>query len=219
MQPRPAAAPLRPPLRPRPPVMLPDAPTAPVRRPGNPALEINNIHGPRGYDCGRSEWGIQWILARKSEAGGHVVQHVVTSYAIQDATGHDVTVRIMGQAKSDFWEAWPFNPGQKVTTFAESGDVEDDNYTTMGMTFGKTMGVIVITGDAKFYEGLTELPGGFRKNNPATFAGPLASTTTDPGLREGSASVAHNLTVMWDCTEPETGFNHDTDIVSHAPRV
>lgn len=183
----------------------------PLKGGGTQALTISNVRGPKAANCGSYEWVIQWVLAQKSTAGGHAVQHLTAAYDIKDAAGKDVTVATMGQAKWDYWEAWPFNANQKVTTFAEGGDIEDDGYSDKDM--GSTKGRIVVTGDAQFFEGLNPLPTVFKKNNPATQAGILASSTTDPKLTGGTASVAHNLTVEWDCAATSS----PTKIASHSP--
>ena len=202
-----------------PPSTAPPITTPPVTAPpdavpmdggGVQALSFSSVRGPTPANCGSYEWVIQWHLARASAAGGHAVQHLKADYDIKDKDGKDVTVAKMGQAKWDFWEAWPFNAGQKVTTFAQGGDREDDTYKDKDM--GATKGRIVVTGDARFHEGLNTLPAVMKKNNPQTQAGILASSITDPGLTGGTPSVAHNLTVEWDCTSASS----PTKIVSHS---
>lgn len=176
-----------------------------------PSLGIKNVRGPTAQNCGAYEWVIQWVLSAISKKGGHVVQHLIADYDIKDSAGNDVTVAKMGKKKWNFWEAWPVNAGKKVSKWAEGGDVEDDTYVDGALP--GTRGKLVVTGDARFYDGLTTLPSGFKVNNPATQAGILPSTTSDPNLSGGSANVDHDLTVEWDCTSGTS----KTKIVSHTP--
>jgi len=105
-----------------------------------------------------------------------------------------------------YWEAWKVDVGKSVP------NPSDDNFDDPGCGSG-TGGTDVITGTARFYENLT-LPADFKPNNPATFAGSLSSTTTDPKLSGGTAPFSHTLSVKWNCC-PNT--KNKSTIVSHNP--
>jgi hypothetical protein len=93
------------------------------------------------------------------------------------------------------------NKKKKVTDFAQDGDLEDDEYSRKNQ--GKcTTGLDHITGEARFYEGLTqnELEDkGFKRNNPELGTGLLLATDKDPKLPGGTATDNHSLSADWFC--------------------
>jgi hypothetical protein len=117
-------------------------------------------------------WQIQWQLSAPSQAGGWIVQHVVTS----------------GRKPSqyqDYYEAWQVLPGSQFSVYADSEDPADDTF----------VGFSTVISSAAFYEGLN-LPAGFIQNNPATAAGILYSTTNNPNLYGGTAPVYRIYSVL-----------------------
>ena len=109
---------------------------------------------------------------------------------------------------SRYWEAWPVNPGQSTTTYAEGGDVEDDTYAFPTLGPG-TKGQSGSAGQAEFYEGLT-LPPSFKVTNAAP-AWILPITRSTPKLKGGTGSIPHTLLATWDSTKQDaTGKPDET---------
>jgi len=100
------------------------------------------------------------------------VQHVVTSG------------QTLSQSK-DYYEAWQVLPGSQVSIYAYSEDPADDTF----------VGLSTIIASAAFYEALN-LPAAFILNNPATNAGTLYSTATNPNLYGGTAPVYRIYSVV-----------------------
>jgi hypothetical protein len=97
-----------------------------------------------------------------------------------------------------YWEAWPINAGQSVTTYAEeNNDVEDDTYGSVSEA-DNSKGSLTIAGRAEFYEGAT-LPADMKPTNTAP-AWILPFTRKNPNVAGGTGAIDHNLTVTWDCT-------------------
>jgi RHS repeat-associated protein len=166
-----------------------------------PKLTLKTIKGPTAGNCGAFAWVIQWILDKPTKKGGWVVQKVDVSFDVKDCDDNKLDVKKASGGKIDpawwpLWEAWEIHKGQKVTTYAETGDTEDDTYASGG--FGEcTKGTHKITGSADFYDGLT-LPKDFKATGkPPT--GILPTTQKDPGLKGGSGAINHNLTATWNC--------------------
>jgi hypothetical protein len=173
---------------------------APAAAGVKPKLSKKTVKGPNPVDCGGFEWVIQWVLDNPSPAGGWVVQHVDFNFNVTDCK--DVALdpkKTYGMSNISFWEAWEVHKNQKVTTYAEGGDVNDD---TFGAPPGgkDTKGNITINGLADFYEGLA-LPKSFTvTNKPPAWILPM--TTADPGLKGGSGAISHTLKAEWDCCPP-----------------
>jgi hypothetical protein len=206
------------------------------------ALLISTTSAPTEKNCGGYEWHTSWLLAKDSDAGGHIVQHIVVDYDIQNFLNMDITAGVV-KKHWNYWEAWPVKAGEGTarmipptpvpavgpapaphgTAPVTKGGKPAPNfpvpYSAGDDTFGDpetgggTKGKIVVTGNAKFYEGLVALPPHFIANNPDTQARSLPSTTTDPKLAGGTPDVDHNLTVEWDCRFSIS----KTKIVSHKP--
>jgi hypothetical protein len=170
--------------------------TAPPATP--PRLSKSVVSGPTAYDCGGWKWVIQWKLDKPTTVGGWVVQRVDARRDVKDAKGKAVPVgKHWNPAWTPYWEGWKINAGQSVTTYAETGDLEDDTYS--GTAGGdNTKGTFTMTGKADFYEGAT-LPKHMKATNkpPAWI---LPFTKTDPKLTGGTGAIDHDLTATWDCT-------------------
>jgi len=193
----------------------------------------NKSGGPIALDCGGYDWQTAWLLAMNSEAGGHIVQHVVVDYDIKNVFGWDVTALYVKKKHWSFWEAWSINAGEGATAPVSSvapttpvkGGTPTPDFSVPPSPYVAgydqfadpetpgTKGRIVVSGDAQFYEGLATLPPDFVPQNTETQAQTLPSTTADPKFTGGTANVDHDLTVEWDCTLS----SGKTKIVSHTP--
>ena len=114
-------------------------------------------------------WQIQWKLSSPSKSGGWIVQQI-------NATS-------TSGANTTYWEAWQVGANSSVTTYAASGDPNDDLF----------RGFSSITGSARFYQGLN-LPDSFVPNGVGP-AGILPATTTDPNL--GCVNASPLVTRRW----------------------
>jgi hypothetical protein len=166
--------------------------------PTPPKLTKSVVSGPIDYDCGGWKWVIQWKLDKATTVGGWVVQRVDAVRNVTDKKGKKVPVgKGWNPAWTPYWEGWKINPGQSVTTYAETGDLEDDTYS--GSAGGdNTKGTFTMTGKAEFYEGAT-LPKSMKPTNKAP-AWILPFTKKDPKLQGGTGAIDHDLTATWDCT-------------------
>jgi hypothetical protein len=124
---------------------------------------------------------IQWRLAQRSQRGGYIIQSIDTS--------------VDGVRDYQLLEAWRVNPGQTITTYAQTGDIYDD---TFNFPFEPgTTGTRTVTARAAYYEGYT-LPPAFTPGG-ARQAGILPSTTnmsiqlpTPTGV-----GVTRSITINW----------------------
>lgn len=159
-----------------------------------PKLSHKTVQGPTAGSCGGYSWTVQWTLDKPSCTGGWIIQKLEFNEAILKCKGNKKTKT--GFAKwVPYWEAWPVKKGQKVTTYAEGGDVMDDTY-SLG-ELAETKGQVVEKGTAAFHEGL-KLPSGF-KADPSSPAGILPMTKSDPGVGSGTGAIDHTLKASWDC--------------------
>jgi hypothetical protein len=163
-------------------------------------LGKTTVAGPTALKSGSFTWVIQWVLDKPSPKGGCIVQGVHTTIDVKDDKGAKVDVKTktgVDPANWPLWELWEVKKGQKVTTYAETGDTADDTYAmpTMG---AKTKGTISIKGSAEFYEGLAR-PSSF-KATPGSPAGILPIMRSAPTLAGGTGAISHNLTATWDST-------------------
>jgi hypothetical protein len=95
-----------------------------------------------------------------------------------------------------YWEAWQVRQGQRVTTYAQNGDANDDEFANASYSAG-SKGFVTEAGSAQFYSGLA-LPNSFAPHNVDP-AGILPSTNANPGgLAGGTGAIDHNLTATWD---------------------
>jgi hypothetical protein len=150
-------------------------------------------------DCGEFDWTVQWTLDKPTTVGGWVIQKVEIDRDVKKCDDTAAPVVGLDPAWYPLWEAWRIRKDQKVTTYAEGGDREDDGYGSAGQP--GTKGSLKVRGRAEFYEGLT-LPSSFRVSNRAP-AWILPSTTTAPRLTGGTGAIAHDLLATWDCCTGE----------------
>jgi hypothetical protein len=123
----------------------------------------------------------------------------------------------------DFFEAWSVSAGAQAPLLIPDIPPRHDLY--FNEELDETRGSVVMTGKARFQEGLTTLPPEFQPDNPDTLAGSLPSTTSAacpacagllaPGLFGGTSIVDHNLTFEWDCCPGSA--NRRTRVTRHAP--
>lgn len=171
-------------------------------------LGKTTVSGPTGLKSGSFSWVIQWVLDKPSPKGGCIVQGVETAFDVKDSADKAVDVKAttgVNPGNWPLWELWEVNKGQKVTTYAETGDTADDTYGMPEMG-AKTKGSITIKGTAEFYEGLAK-PASF-KVTPGSPAGILPIVRSKPTLSGGTGAISHDLTATWD----STGSNDKTTI-------
>ncbi|HEX5417670.1 MAG TPA: hypothetical protein VFZ25_18590 [Chloroflexota bacterium] len=164
--------------------------------PAPPGLTKKTVQGPDAHDRGGYNWVVQWELDKPSPKGGWIVQGVNVAGKIQDKDGKAIPTG--WDAYVPYWEAWQVHAGQKVTTYAEGGDVLDDTFSNPSYAAG-SKGEVSETGTPQFYEGLT-LPSSFKANGVAP-AGILPATKSDPGLSGGSGVISHSIKATWDSSK------------------
>jgi hypothetical protein len=164
---------------------------------------FKTVHPAKGLKNGSFSWTVQWELDKPSTAGGWIVQGVSTNFDVKNAGGTKVEPSTKGVDTSwwPMWEAWKVNPGQKVTTYAQDGDLDDDTYGMPSMG-DHTKGEIKVNGTAEFYEGLT-LPPAFKVTNQAP-AWVLPMSKTSQTLAGGTGPIDHSIVATWDSTPPST---------------
>ncbi len=179
-------------------IYVPVAGTIPVSS-QNPA--INTLYGgPSDLGCGGVEWLVEFKLPAKAEGDGWIIQQIQRSYDIRKRDG-SVADANLNAPKPTFWEAWPVKKGDVLTSnrfdATADGRTYDDSFDQP--TRPNLKGTFKVVGLVKFYE--VTLPSDFIKQNPATRAEDLRSTTNKPAFWDGTGTV-HNLTTTWDCTDP-----------------
>jgi len=166
-----------------------------------PKLSKKTISAPTTSKHGGFNWVVQWKLDKASPKGGWIVQKVRANFDVKDDKNASIDVKANTGGAIDpgwwtMWEAWPVKPGKNVTTYAsDDSDPEDDTYGLPGHG-NNTKGKQEILGDAEFFEGV-DLPSSFKVTNKAP-AWILPTTKSDPGMANGSGSIAHNITATWD---------------------
>jgi hypothetical protein len=178
-----------------------------VPAPGTAPASTQNpkIHtlygGPEDFGCGGMEWLVEFELPRPAEGDGWIIQQIQRSYDIRKADG-SVADGNLNAPKVTYWEAWPVLKGATRTSnrFAATADgrTYDDSFDQPARTNLK--GVFKVVALAKFFE--VTRPATFIKNNQATRAFSLHSTTVRPVFWDDTRTI-HNLTVTWDCTDPK----------------
>lgn len=161
-----------------------------------PVLRKKTVQGPTANDRGGYNWVVQWELDKNSPAGGWIVQGVNVAGNVKDKD--DKPLPTGWESYVPYWEAWQVRAGQKVTTYAEGGDVLDDTFANPSYADG-SKGEVSETGTPQFYEGLT-LPTSFKANGVVP-AGILPATKSDPGLTGGSGLIAHEIKAKWDSSK------------------
>jgi hypothetical protein len=158
-----------------------------------PNLKKKNVSGPTSEKHGGFKWVIQWELDKPSPAGGVIIQKVNAVHDIKDKDGKKLTTGF--DKWVPYWEAWEINKDQKVTTYAETGDLEDDTF-SKGSSPDGSQGTFEEKGSAAFYEG-AKLPASMKPERKSP-AGILPFSQSDPALAGGSSSLAHELKATWD---------------------
>jgi hypothetical protein len=192
----------------------PDAGTKPAvpatPAPAPPPKLTKKSNPATASDCGGFSWVVQWELDKVTTKGGWVVQKVEVPNAVKDCDGKAIDLETTGGLRPSWyplWEAWQINRGQKVTTYAETGDTADDTYGSIGYG-AKSKGSFTVKGTPEFYDGLS-LPSEFKVTNKAP-SWILPSTMTAPTLTGGTGPISHSLTATWDCC----GADKTTKIVT-----
>jgi hypothetical protein len=159
---------------------------------GKANLTIETVDGPNKEECGGFLWKVKFNLNDASAKGGWVVQKITYDQVVINCP--DVPYI---NKKITYWEAWRVSAGAKGDSERLSGKFNfDDQYSSPN--YPDTRGSTNITGEVKFFEGL-DLPAGFTKNNNATYAGGLPSTTDKPAFWDNTNSAGHDLGYVWNC--------------------
>ena len=141
--------------------------------------------------CGGFRWKVWFSIGAPAGADGWVIQEITADATWTKKDGTEV------KEPYHYWEAWQLKKGKKTTIYQDEGlDDNDDMYYTPSRPAG-SKGKDVTLGKARFFEGA--LPADFKQNNPATVAGILYSSATQPDFWSGSMAD-HNLTCTWDDT-------------------
>jgi len=156
------------------------------------------LGAPTAGECGEYSWKVRFSVENaNATTQGYIVQKVNAKYSRTDCAGKDKPVT--GVGTFPFWEAWGVRGGKVFI-----GDTEDahnaDTYSDDAMGDG-TKGSIAVKGIPEFFPDVT-LPAHMKANNPATQAGALRSSTTDPALKGGTGAISHDLTASWKCCPP-----------------
>jgi hypothetical protein len=91
-----------------------------------PNLTKKTVSGPTSKQHGGFKWVVQWELDKPSPKGGVIIQKVNAVHDIKDKDGKKLTTGF--DKWVPYWEAWIVDKDQKVTTYAETGDLEDDTF-------------------------------------------------------------------------------------------
>jgi hypothetical protein len=161
--------------------------------------KINTLYqGPKDKGCGEVEWLVEFELPRPAQDDGWIVQQILRSYDIRKADG-SIADANLNAPKIAYWEAWPVKRGASKTSNrddpTEDGRTYDDSFDQPARPNLK--GVFKVVALAKFV--VAGLPADFVKNNAATKAFDLRSTTVRPFFWNDTGTI-HNLTATWDCT-------------------
>jgi hypothetical protein len=196
-----------------------------------PELSIHLVQGPTPGECGEVSFYTAWKLSQPPQAGGYIVQQVRFSI---DFTHCDTKKRT--QLSLSFSEAWWVESGNTRTwpylissQLKEAGmaDVEnwDDRfaYKSVNCTFGSFSAMAT----ARFYQGMGQLPRGYRTQNPEIHGVsgflPSSPDTSPPNPNDSisseligsSNSVRHELKVEWNCCLEST--DRRTRVLEHVP--
>jgi len=165
---------------------------------GAKKVKKTELAAPTAGECGAYSWKVRFSVENTdATTTGYVVQKVDVTYARKDCIGNDKPVTGIGTFP--YWEAWGVRGG-KVFIGDTASEHNADTYADPAMG-DRTYGSIAVKGTAEFFPNVT-LPAHMKANNPATQAGALRSSTTDPALAGGTGSIPHDLTASWDCCGP-----------------
>ena len=170
--------------------------------------------GPTPGINGNMNFVINWQLGGNAGAkGGFVIQDVLFVWRTRDAKGKDVPNPDPRTSPLRYFEAWRVAPASKTLT-----PVTTDTFFWPGTApwaGNTTKGRVTIAATARYFDEANTLPKHMIANNPATFAGILQSSLTDPALPPPqSGPVAHSLAFHWDSV---TTPNSPTVLDAHTP--
>ena len=167
----------------------------------NPA--VNTLYGgPKDLGCGGVEWLVEFKLPKKAEGDGWIIQQIQRSYDIRRKNGA-VADPNLNAPKPTYWEHGRSRKARLLTSNrydpTADGRTYDDSFDQP--TRPNLKGTFKVIGLVKFYE--VALPSDFIRQNPATRAQDLHSTTNKPAFWDGTGTI-HNLTTSWDCTDTQS---------------
>jgi outer membrane protein OmpA-like peptidoglycan-associated protein len=183
----------------------------------SPQLNGSVVSGPTVADCGGENFLIRWTLSRPAAtAGGFVIQDVTFNWHVTDCAGNPVATPPF-TSPLRYFEAWLVSPGSAHPNEG-AGTVDTDLFSwpkDPPWGGGCSDGTVSISGSATYHDNVTALPGSMVRNNPATFAGSLRSSTTAPALGGAvSRPFAHTLQLHWRCCPCSSS---PTVVDSHTP--
>jgi outer membrane protein OmpA-like peptidoglycan-associated protein len=174
-----------------------------VSRATVPQLSATIVAGPTPGNCGGMNFVISWQLSRNSAAnGGFIIQDVRFVWDVRDCTGASVPNPDPRTSPLPYFEAWRLLPNSTNLS------VLDGNTDTFfwpdaaPWAGGCTDGEVSITAVARYHDNVpvADMPAHMIRNNPATFAGGLRSSLSDPNLGGNiSRDFPHRLRFHWVC--------------------
>ncbi len=160
----------------------------------NANLTMETVEGPKKDPCGGFDWKVKFTLKETSKKGGWIVQQLTRDASIFTCPGG-----IVEHTKLTYWEAWHVMPGTKGDSATLAGLYNfDDEFREP--SHPSTYGTVTFTGEVKFFEDL-DLPATFIRNNKATYAHSLPSTTAKPDFWSDKETAPHSLTTTWNCCD------------------
>ena len=169
-----------------------------VSRPVVPQLDAVTA-GPVPGNCGIMNYVVAWQLSRNAGAkGGFVLQDITITWDNRDCAGTVVPDASGKTSPLRYFEIWRVAPNSQIMT-----PVNTDTFAWVNdLPSGCTVDRVSFRGIATYHDELdnSDIPAHMIVSNPATFAGGLRSSTTDPNLGGNiSRPFTHNLTFSWDC--------------------
>ena len=182
-----------------------------------PALNAVVTTAPTPGNCGIMNFVVTWNLsANAGTRGGFIIQDLTITWNEQDCAGNPVADPQGHVSPLRYWEAWRVAPNSPTST-----PVTTDTFQwAPGLGTGCTNDTVRFNGTAQFHNNVAALPNHMTANNPATKAGILQSSTSDPNVGgDTSAAVVHTLDFHWTCCVPFFGFcfPNPTVVDGHTP--
>lgn len=171
----------------------------PISRRVVPQLSATVVTAPTPGNCGGMNFVIQWNLSRNSAPrGGFIIQAVNFVWNVVDCTGTAVPNPDPRTSPLRYFEAWRVAPNSQNLSPVSTDTFFWPDVSPWGG--GCTDGVVSIVGVAQYHDDVATLPSHMVANNPATFAGILQSSLSDPSLGGAiSAPFDHRLAFHWVC--------------------
>jgi len=174
---------------------------APAPAPAAAAPQLRAVvnTGPDPVNCGGVNFVINWNLSRNAAAqGGFIIQNVTFTWNVRDCNGASVPNPDPRTSPLRYFEAWRVAPNSTTLTPVTTDTFFwPDNAPWAGRC---TVGNVRILATARYHDNVAALPAHMIANNPATFAGTLQSSLTDPALGgTQSRAVEHRLLFRWTC--------------------